>query len=250
LTLWTAKTDNEITMLRVLMVLEDYGELMFLQTVLKKIGFDVDSTQNPRKFSDSLLTMNPDVLVMTALGKRIRGVDLVPQVKKNRGIPKIILIRNGAVSKEVYKELDIEAWIDSPVGAPDLLDKIAELSGLNKQLLQDKLLKLRINEDAGDDHARILKMAPAVGPEETLAKSDKPAGNFGVLKASSISETDRQSRYKKIIETTDIEHKGFVLKDVQAQVRALRQEETQADLEDLERQRRAFVEHLFKKKIG
>jgi DNA-binding response OmpR family regulator len=142
LTLAWPGPDNKITMLRVLMVLEDYGELMFLQTVLKKIGFDVDSTQNPRKFSDSLLSMNPDILLMTAVGKRIKGLELASQVRKQRGHPKIILIRTGALGKESAKDAEIDGWIESPVAAPDLLDKIAELCNLNKQILQDKLLKI------------------------------------------------------------------------------------------------------------
>ena len=112
-------------MLRVLLVLEDYGELMFLQTVLKKIGFDVDSIQNPRMFADSMLSLNPDVLVMTAYGKRIRGVEMVAGIKKNRGLPKIILIRSATLSKDIYKELDVDVWLDSPVAAPNLLDAIA-----------------------------------------------------------------------------------------------------------------------------
>lgn len=235
-------------MLRVLLVLEDYGELMFLQTVLKKIGFDVDSTQNPRKISDSLLSLNPDVVVMTAAGKRIRGLDVVPGIKRNRGIPRVILIRTGAMGPDVPQDLQVEAWLDSPVAAPDLLDKIAELNGLNKQILQEKLLKLRINDE--DSEVRVLKITGEGSSEPTMGRSEQPVDNWGALKASSLSSSDRQSRYRKIISETQIEHKGFVLKDVQAQVRQLRQEETETDVADLERQRRAFVEHLFKKKIN
>lgn len=249
LTVQAAGPDNKITMLRVLMVLEDYGELMFLQTVLKKIGFDVDSTQNPRKFSDSLLSMNPDILIMTAMGKRIRGLELATQVRKQRGMPRIILIRTGQVGKEAATGLDIDGWLDSPVGAPELLDKIAELAMLNKQILQDKLLKLRMSEGA-DEQARILKL-DGEEPGGTLDKSAQPSGNFGVLKESTMSTTERQARYNKFLEDKEpLPSQGFGLKDVQEHVKALRKEETEADLADLERERRAFVEHLFKKKSG
>jgi DNA-binding response OmpR family regulator len=234
-------------MLRVLLALEDYGELMFLQTVLKKIGFDVDSTQNSRKIADMLLAMNPDVLVMTAKGKRVKGVDIVAGVKRTRGLPKVILIRPTGMAMDGFAGLQVEAWLDSPVGAPDLLDKIAEVTGLNKHVLQEKLLKLRMQEDESDS-GRVLKLSEA--DEASLAKSEKSAGNFGVLKASTMSAGDRQSRYKKFIEETDIEKKGYSFKDVQANVKALRSEESQSDLDELERQRRAFVEHLFKKKAG
>lgn len=231
------------------MVLEDYGELMFLQTVLKKIGFDVDSTQNPRKFSDSLLTMNPDILIMTANGKRIRGLELASQVKKQRGLPKIILIRAGSMTGGAVMDVEIEGWLDSPVAAPDLLDKIAELNGLNKQILQDKLLKLRMSETA-DEHARVLKLE---GEQSggTLDKSEQPTGNFGSLKASTLSPDERKARYGQFLkDNSSPPSAGFGFKDVQEQVKALRKEETEEDLADLERERRAFVEHLFKKKTG
>lgn len=235
-------------MLRVLLVLEDYGELMFLQTVLKKIGFDVDSTQNPRKFADSLISMNPDILVMTASGKRIKGTELLVQVKKVRGIPKIILIKSSSLNtKETLDSLDVEGWLDSPVGAPDLLAKIAELSGLNNQVLQDKLLKMRMQE-ATPEEARVLKLNAEVLDDASLEKAEKPAGNFGVLKASTMSSADRQSRYKKFIDADTPVKRGFSVKDVQDQIKELRKTENAEELEDLERERRAFVEHLFKNK--
>lgn len=243
----TPGPDNKNTMLRVLLVLEDYGELMFLQTILKKIGFDVDSTQNPRKFEDSLLTLNPDILVMTGLGKRIKGVELATQVKKNRGIPHIVLIRTGNLNKELYKEIDVAAWLDSPVAAPDLLDQIADLGGLNKQSLQDKLLKLRMQEEAVDP-ARVLKISGDEGEGgEVLEKSNDSESHFGVLKASTMSTEDRKARFQKFLDEPAPAEHGFQLKKVQEQVKALRQEESEAELEDLERERRAFVSHLFKK---
>lgn len=236
-------------MLRVLLVLEDYGELMFLQTVLKKIGFDVDSTQNPRKFADSVLAMNPEVIVMTASGKRIKGTELIHSIKRVRGMPKVILIKANALStKETLDSLEVEGWLDSPVGAPDLLAKIAELMNLNNQSLQDKLLKMRMQETAPEE-ARILK----INAEEeagTLDKADESAGNFGVLKASTLSTADRQNRYKKFLDAEKPDKHGFGLKDVQDQIKELRKTEDPAALEDLERERKAFVEHLFKKKAG
>lgn len=244
------RPDNENTMLRVLLVLEDYGELMFLQTILKKIGFDVDSTQNPRKFADSLLGLNPDVVVMTGQGKRIKGVELATQIKKNRGLPHLILIRSGNLSQDLYKEIEVSAWLESPVSAPDLLDRIAELGGLNKQSLQEKLLKLRMQEETADT-SRILKVKDNdTNAGMTLEKSASPESHFGVLKGSSMTKEDRRARFKKFLDEPAPSEHGFQVKSVQEQVKALRKEESEADLESLEKERRAFVEHLFKKKVS
>ncbi len=234
-------------MLRVLLVLEDYGELMFLQTVLKKIGFDVDSTQNPRKFSDSVLGMNPEVIVMTASGKRIKGTELIQSIKRVRGMPKVILIKATALStKETLDSLEVEGWLDSPVRAPDLLAKIAEIMNLNNQLLQDKLLKMRM-QDVTPDEARVLKLDADEERAESMHKAEQSSGNFGALKASTMSSADRQNRFKKFIDAEKPAKHGFALKEVQDQIKDLRKSEDPGALEDLERERKAFVKHLFKK---
>jgi DNA-binding response OmpR family regulator len=233
-------------MLRVLMVLEDYGELMFLQTVLKKIGFDVDAIQNPRSFQDSVLRMNPDVLVMTANGKKVKGYELSSGLKRTRGLPHIILIKSGGGSETA--DARIGGWLTSPVGALDLLNMIGDLCGLNKEVLAEKFGKLRLQEQSSGNEARVLNLDEQ-SEEEELERSEKPQGNFGVLQQETAEATQaRQERYKKVLSQERPDHIGFSVKQVQDQVKSLRKEENKEDLAELERQRKAFVEHLFKKK--
>lgn len=245
LTLVAALPDNQFKMLRILMVLEDYGELMFLQTVLKKIGFDVDAIQNPRSFTDHVLRMNPDLLIMTASGKRVNGLDLARSVKKLRGLPHILLLKAPGQPEEV--EVCVDAWLPSPLGAILMLDTIAGLTSLDKLVLREKFQKLRLSEIAPDPE-RVLKIEDS---DSASLEKGVNHGNFGVLKDSTLSHEDRQSRYAKFLNTEAVPEKhGFAVKQVQEQVKALRQVEQSEDLEALERERKAFVEHLFKKKPG
>jgi|GEM_PF-1288303 len=238
-------SDNKFKMLRVLMVLEDYGELMFLQTVLKKIGFDVDAIQNPRQFQDSLLTMNPDVLVMTANGKKVKGLEMSRTVKRVRDLPKIILIRSGSLAHE--EDLNVDVWLDSPVGAMPLLNAIGDICGLNKEVLADKFVKLRLQE-VSDNEARVLTLDVDPLTQEEMERPSKGAGNFEVLQDSTLSSADRQERYKKFLTAEVPVQVGFSVKQVADQVKSLRRDENPEELAELERQRKAFVEHLFKKK--
>lgn len=246
LTAWTSRLDNEFKMLRVLMVLEDYGELMFLQTVLKKIGFDVDAIQNPRSFEESLLRMNPDVLVMTAYGKRIKGLELAKNVKKVKDLPHILLLRTSG--QIVDEDPAVNMWREAPLGAVDLLNAIGELCSLDKKTLNEKFARLKLHlPEAEAEHARILKINEIAGPTMNRGVGE---GNFGTLKASTMPEAERKQRYEKFLAEKAPEKHGFSVKQVQEHVKTLRKEEQSADLEDLERQRKAFVEHLFKKKTG
>lgn len=228
------------------MVLEDYGELMFLQTVLKKIGFDVDAIQSPRTFQDSVLRMNPDVLVMTASGKRVKGYELASGLKRPRGTPKIILICTPG-SPAIF-DPQIDGWLNGPVGALDLLNMIGDLCSLNKKELAEKFQKLKLSDPNAEPAARVLHVdEKAAGGE--MVKSDIGSGNFGLLQGSTVSNGERQERYKKALEQKRPDHIGFSVKQVQDQVKNLRKEENVEDLAELERQRKAFVEHLFKKKV-
>lgn len=224
------------------MVLEDYGEMMFLQTVLKKIGFDVDAIQNPRSFEEHLLRMNPDLLLMTAHGKKVHGLQLAKTTKKVRGLPYIILLHNAGAIEE---DIAVNRWLPSPTGAVMLLDAIADVCGLNKQILQEKFQRLKLTE-AEAEKARVLKPNEETGPSLDRGAGD---GHFGVLANSTMSDADRKSRYQKFLSNQSMptEH-GYSVKQVQEQVKALRKDENAAELEDLERERRLFVEHLFKKK--
>ncbi len=228
-------------MLRVLLVLDDYAELMFLQTVMKKIGFDVDAIQNPRKFKDSLLQMNPDLLVLSALGPRVKGLELCRNLRRVRGIPRVILLRPAGSTFEENKMVD--GWLDSPVSALALLHKMADLCSLNKPVLLEKFNKLQLKEI--EEKIRVLR--PGEGAGLVLeARGDE--GAFGNLKGSSISSPERQERYKKFLEEQPPKEVKFIAKDIAEQVRKLREQESAEDLAELERQRKAFVEQLFKKK--
>jgi chemotaxis response regulator CheB len=228
-------------MLRILMVLEDYGELMFLQTVLKKMGFDVDAIQNPRSFNDSVLRMNPDVLVMTAHGKKINGIELAKGIKRVRGIPHVILIAAiGGVKND-----DQMVWLDSPVGAMDLLNTIADVGNLDKAGLADKFSKLHLQE--GVSEARILRLNENQPEEDMLKGSDSP-GNFDTFQSTSITPEERKKRYKKFLSEERPPQIGFGVKEVQEHIKSLRKDESEEELAELERERKAFVEHLFRKK--
>src|SRR5690606_28109863 len=118
------------------------------QTVLKKIGFDVDGIQNPRIFQDSLLRMNPDVLVMNANGKRVKGLELAKTVKKNRDLPRIILVEQANVAPT--SDPEIAAWLNSPVSAMDLLNVLADTCGLDRDSLSEKYNKLHLTEEENE----------------------------------------------------------------------------------------------------
>lgn len=220
-------------MVRVLMLLEDYGELMFLQTILKKIGFDVEAQQNAHAFQEGLLRINPDVVIMTAFGKKVRGVDLSPTVRKTRDVPHVVLLH--ATSQAAVPVAGVDRWLPTPIGALKLVDAIAELCELDQALLRDKFNRIQLHEVEAETKRRI----------ESPAEADPEA----FQNTSSVSTEERQARFKSFLKDQPaLPARSFQLKDIQAEVKRLRAQESPAEAADLERERKEFVAHLFRKK--
>ena len=212
-------------MLRIQLVVEDYAEIVSLSTMLKKVGFDVDSTQNPLALADSLLRLNPDVLIMTAAGRRVNGFDLAKQVKKNRGLPHVILLHEPGQTPET--DPGVEAWASIPIDGPNLLRTIARVCLLNEQVLMEKY------------QAKI----GAITPPPIAADASR-------IGASSLADGERRARYQKFLDLPLPPNHGLAASKVRDQVKALRARPS-ADPEgdvDLEQERRDFVDQLFKKK--
>jgi hypothetical protein len=80
-----------------------------------------------------------------------------------------------------------------------------------------------------------------------MQRPEESAGNFEPLAVSTLSSDARKERYKKFLQAEVPAEVGFAVKQVQEQVKELRKDENPEDLAELERQRKAFVEQLFKK---
>lgn len=234
-------------MLRILLLLEDYGEIMFLSTALKKIGFDVEGIQNPRLFDETFLKMNPDMMILTAFGKRVRGLELIRKKKPPRGWPRIVMLYVPGQSTE--HDPDVSAWLQSPVPVGEMLNTIGDLSSLDKNQLQEKFKKLRYEEQEPDP-ARILKSKPE--DEESFFVQGEDREPESLLAPTSISREERRNRYKKFLEDKPPEQHLYAVQDVKDYVKNIRQSEKDPEkdpeTDDLEKQRRALVKEMFKKK--
>lgn len=222
------------------MVIEDYTERMYLQTVLKKIGFDVDSIAHSRGLDEGLLRLNPEILLMTATSHQVNGLELAREVLRRRDPPHIILILvSGSRPMEAPPNIH---FIESPVAPPLLLDMISDLTSIDRELLRDKYAKLRAKA-AQDPKSRELNL-PDFGSEPELSKSSfAPSAN---LEPSSLSSEDRAQRYASFLNKEKKPMRGFSVKAVEDQVKALRAAQSPETDSDLEKQRKEFVRQLFK----
>lgn len=250
-------------MVRVLLLIDDYRELVFLQTLLKKTGFDVDGTQNGNKYEDMRLTLNPELIIATSKGSSINGLKIAEDLKKRNGLPNFILVVPHKMAQKVHGLVlkNVDAIIDSPIDAKKLLVTMAKVMELDAEALISKYNKiltsldtdneadmqlLRLQSDAeGAVSSRIL--APQSPEDEISEEAPVGQGQLGIT-VSSISDEDRRARMKKSLEELDEPTaNGFSTEVVHRWNRRIRTEEKPKDLENLEDERQRFVKSLFKK---
>lgn len=242
-------------MKRILLVIDDYGELLFLQTLLKKLGFDVDGIQNERHFEENFLSLNPEIIVATAKGKKVNGIDIAEGMRKVRGFPKIILIAGGPILERLrgLKISSVDGVIESPVSANQLLGQIAEVGQLDKETLLDKYRKLKATLSADREADReILKRE--IEDEGTLsvdAHASAPPSAKPSSVATTLSSEERAKRYQaKLAEMEPLKPGRFPRERILQFTKDIRAHEDATDSDALEGERQAFVKAMFRKAKG
>lgn len=129
-------------MRRVLLVIEDYNELVFLETLLRKMGLDVLSIQNDGAVSEKILEFRPEMIVATARGRRVNGLKLGPKLKRQRGLPHLLLLAQGAVSNEEVAAAQADAVVPSPLQPREFVSRMAKVAGLDVASFVEKFDKL------------------------------------------------------------------------------------------------------------
>lgn len=267
-------------MLRLLLVIDDYNEMVYLQTLLKKLGFDVEGIQNQRKFEESLLSVNPQVVVATARGKRVDGLAIANEMAKKAVRPKIILLRTSqqGISEKEFELPQIDVVLDSPVNIKLLLGALAQVGGIDDQVLLDKYskLKTKAEEPVEEDVLKTFKesvfgaetseelrpekvdttLSPPVemrdeeGQSASTGKAQSGATEAAVqLKPTNMTEAQRKERFENVLKDLELpKNNGFDPSQVKTHNRQLRQAENIDELHDLEEERKSFVKALFNRR--
>lgn len=218
-------------MLRVLLAVEDFGEMVYLQILLNKLGFDVGTVKNLKVLNDSLYKLNPDIVVLPARGKRVIASELSRQTKKIIPKAKIILLAPSNIHGQLTKAeiANAEGVLETPVNPPTFLEMLALLGGLNLEAILEKYKKV------------IPQLPTDADKAVTMVHGDADARDTDVMEVRS-----RESRYKKFLTLDEPpKAKHFSKQKVVEIVKEIRSETTDVELE---KERFSFIEALFKKK--
>lgn len=251
-------------MKRILLLLEDYNELLYIETLLKKVGFDAMSTQKTKGLSDIMMSFHPTVLIVSETIKDLKGVDILAQQKEDRAdLLGMVLLNPG--SRQPAGGAD--AFIPKPIHPLLMLKILGEWVGFNEARLVEKIEKLGLfkNEKEGEG-IKIFKGLKTTNTgvlynpgEQEAASSDGgivynpehgPTGTQGAglkfFKQSLQQTEDRLKRFNKALQDLPSpKNLQMEKKTVAVEVKEFRARTNDAELVNIDKERKAFVDALY-----
>lgn len=181
-------------MFRVLVALDNFGQLTQIEALFKKVGLDVDSVNIGAKFESTYLGLNPKVVVLSSHGKNVNGIDLAKKINRVKGWPKVIMVTPEVESLNMaeFQGLEVDYYFEPPIDPIRLLHKVAQLSGeVSPGEVKEKLERMRATLSDDDPYNLLKHVDSALSDQQPQASSET------IMKPSTISSNDRQSRYEK-----------------------------------------------------
>ena len=237
------------------MTVEDYNELVFVETILRKVGFDVLSLQNDSAVSEKLLEFRPELVLASMRGRRVNGVKIGARLRRARGLPKLILFFSGSPgpTAEELKQASPDAVLSSPIQPKELIRAVAEQLQMDVAALAERYEKLGLFPLPPSDQGNPL--ANFKSKSEGSGSGGTDSDPLTIVKwkqqaeiSPDVQDRKRDQAEKLVAELPDHHPLGIPRGAVTAQVKEFRERESDRDIQDIDRERRQFVKALFKPK--
>jgi hypothetical protein len=204
-------------MRRIMLVIDDFNELVGLETLFRRLGFDVLSLGREIQVPEAILGFPPDLVIATGLGRHVDGLSLAPKLRYGANLqPKLAVLlpytdpadEFGAPRDLSFAEVD--AVIETPFDLLSALRIVAMLLNMEPEPLLQKYSKIVGARLFEPDELKIIKHAiaptrilhvtaiePAARPGTANVASPSSANSIPVFKREMSA---RESRYAKFLD--------------------------------------------------
>lgn len=230
-----------VSMKRVFLLIDDFTELTFLETLLKKIGFDTLGWQHPASALEKAMALTPDILIISDMIKGISTHEVLDTLKKYKVSIHSIVLKKDIKYKTLHKSVDLE--LKSPVDPEFFLRSLSKVAKINEDLIIEKYHKLGLFK--GQKKESSLKMVKG--------KQDQSQNVFvTTLKKTFDLNADHSLERKKRFESClkELPDPKFTHYDHSVAMNEMRENrlrENDPEIKDIDEQRKNFVKALFQK---
>lgn len=191
-------------MRRILLVIDDFNELVELETLFRRLGFDVLSLGREMHVPEALLGFPPDLVVATGRGRHVDGLKLAPKLHYGGSQrPKLVVLLKaakeaGAVATDRdLSYADVDAVIETPFEPRGALKVVAHLLGLASEPLLEKYAKIVSARLFEPEQVRIIKHQMPSVPLIHVTATEEAARP---VKPAKPPPSMREARYAKFLD--------------------------------------------------
>lgn len=138
---------------KILLVYEDYPELMTVESALKKVGFNVIGLSSEYSITEQVLSFNPDVVIGFGRGGKFSSFSVGKRLKEMlRWQGRSILIFPSGLkpAAEDIMKIRMDFMLEAPVPIKRMLQVLAQLLGQDQEQLIERLHKI-VNVDSNSN---------------------------------------------------------------------------------------------------
>jgi hypothetical protein len=132
-------------MRKIMLVIDDFNDLLALEAFFRRIGFDVLSLGKDLLVNDALLGFVPDFVIATAKGRSVDGGKLAIRLAQQANQPRVALIYASGSPPRLPREARnaVDILIEIPFQPKILLAMVGDLLSLDSKSLVEKFEKQR-----------------------------------------------------------------------------------------------------------
>lgn len=126
---------------KVLLVFEDYTDLMHLESIIRKLGFDSLGTTSEASLSDQIVSFNPGVVMAYGKGAKVSSLRVARKLRdmtRWQGKVLVILPAGQKISPDELPDLRMDLVIEAPYKIEEVLQVLARFSSFDEEMLLHK----------------------------------------------------------------------------------------------------------------
>ncbi|PWU22317.1 MAG: hypothetical protein C5B49_00990 [Bdellovibrio sp.] len=171
---------------RVLLFIDDFNENLRVETLLKKVGFDVIGLVTEARLEDQVISFGPEAIVASGKGEKLSAMSVASRLKDQRSFSGAVILGfppEVRVSPSELLRARVDRILDSPFRSEALLTNLAQVLRMDPGPLIEKYKKISAVEDFNPepDGYQIVRGSPS---ESRVAK---------------IKGDSREERYRQVV---------------------------------------------------
>lgn len=193
-------------------MIDDFNELVGLETLFRRLGFDVLSLGRESLVVDAILGFPPDLVIATGRGRNVDGLHMAAKLRIGTVNPRLVVLlpsrEDGDFSSDpALLHAEVDAVIETPFDPQAALKVVARLLAIPVDPLLEKLSKIINARLFEAEELKIIKhqepASPIVhvtgsgAPKTVVAKG--PAKDTAEDMAEAARRSEREERYAKFL---------------------------------------------------